>query len=199
VINDFLHDKVVHTILDTLACLTFLLAYVPYIRAIRRKETVPSAASWVIWTVLDVITFAGMFAKHAVNGQIIASVIGTTFVAILAIKHGEGTWKLADKICLGAAALAILLWKIFDDPTLGIAITLIVLVLGAIPTWINGYKNPDKENRTAWTLYFVSCIFALLAVPKWTVADGAQPIAFFVIETVMVIILYTRPHNSCRQ
>jgi hypothetical protein len=48
--------------LSVLAGLLFVAAFVPYIRAILRKETKPSKASWIIWASMDTILLIGMFA-----------------------------------------------------------------------------------------------------------------------------------------
>lgn len=62
--------------LSVLAGLLFIAGFIPYIRAILRKETKPAKASWIIWASLDTITIAGMYAKDTVNGQILGAVIG---------------------------------------------------------------------------------------------------------------------------
>ncbi len=182
--------------LSILAGLLYIVAYVPYIRAIVRKEAQPAKASWIIWASLDTITLAGMIAKHALNGLIVGALVGAWTVVVLALKHGKSGWTRLDKFCLGGAVLGLVLWGVSGNPTFGIVTSLTVMFVGSFPTFVSAWKDPGNENRTAWTIFFVSCIVAMLAVPEWTVANTAQPIAFLAIEGVMMFILYAKPRPA---
>ena len=182
----------VRSILSVLAGLLYVAAFVPYIRAILRKETQPAKASWIIWASLDTITLAGMLAKHTVNGLIVGALIGAWMVVILALKYGKSGWSRLDKFCLGGAVLGIVLWGISGNPTFGIVTSLSVVFLGSFPTFASAWNDPSKEDRTAWTIFFIACVVAMFAIPARTLADAAQPVTFLVIETIMVSILYWR-------
>lgn len=181
------------TVLSIVAGVLFIAAFVPYIRAILRGETKPAKASWLIWATLDSITIAGMYAEGTVNGQIIGAVCGAWTVAMLALKYGMPGWTKLDKSCLAGAVLGIVLWRVFSNPVLGITTSLSVVFLGSIPTFSSAWKDPNREDRTAWTVFWLSCVVAVIAVPQWTLADAAQPITFFVTESIMMYILYFRP------
>lgn len=182
--------------LSIFAGVLFITGFVPYIRAILRKETKPAKASWAIWAILDSITLAGMFCEHAINGQIVAAVVGAWLIVFLAIKYGTSGWTKLDKFCLVGAVLGIALWQLSSNPVLGILTSLGVVFLGAIPTFVSAWKEPGRENKLAWTMFWVSCVCAVIAVPQWTLADAAQPITFLVIESVMVYILYIHPRSA---
>lgn len=176
----------------------FFAAFVPYIRAIMRRETKPSKASWIIWATLDTTTFAGMWAVGALNGQILGAIAGAWTVVALTFKFGTPGWSKLDKFCLAGAALGIALWVAFSDPVLAIVTNMTVLVIGAIPTFASAWRDPSRENRAAWTTYWVSCVCAVIAIPHWTLADAAQPLAFTAIETTMMYVLYFRPRAIAR-
>ncbi len=179
--------------LSFIAGLLVLVAFVPYILAILQKTTKPAKASWVIWGVLDTVTFAGMYAKGTVNGQIIGAVIGVWIVVVLAIMHGTPGWTKLDKLCLVGAAFAIVLWVVFKEANFGIGVAQVALFIGALPTFQSAWEDPARENKLAWTLFWLSCFCAVIAIPRWTFADAAQPITFFVIESIVVTILLVRP------
>jgi hypothetical protein len=178
------------TILSVIAGLLFVAAFFPYIRAIMRKETKPAKTSWLIWASLDTITLAGMFFKDTVNGQILGAVLGAWIVAALAMKYGTPGWTKLDKCCLGGAVLGIVLWQVFNDPVFGIVTSSGVVFLGSIPTLTSAWQDPGRENKLAWTIYWASCVCAVIAIPRWTLADAAQPISFFAIESTMMYILF---------
>lgn len=174
-------------ILSLIAGILFVIGFVPYIRAILRGETRPAKVSWIIWATLDTITFVGMFAKHTVNGQIVGAIIGAWIVVVLALKYGTSGWTLLDKLCLGGAVIGIGLWKL--DPIFAIAASNATAFLGSFPTFASAWNNPSGEDRTAWTIFWISCICAVIAIPALTIADAVQPITFFLIESTMMCIL----------
>jgi hypothetical protein len=177
-------------VLSLIAGILFVVGFIPYIRAILRKETQPAKASWIIWAMLDTITFAGMLAKHTVNGQIVGAILGVWAVVVLALKYGTPGWTRLDKFCLGGAVLGIVLWKIFCNPVFGIVTSAGVGFLGSIPAFTSAWNDPSREDRTAWTIFWISCVCAVVAIPELTFADATQPIIFFLIESVMMFILY---------
>jgi hypothetical protein len=181
---------------SVIAGILTVVSLIPYIRAILRKETKPAKASWLIWASLNSIILVGMFFKGSVNGQILGSVIGNWIVLVLALKRGTPGWTRIDKSCLCGAVIGIVLWKLFDDPVFGIATSLIVAFFGSIPTFVSAWKDSSRENKLAWTIVWVSCVFTIVAIPRWTVADAAQPIVFLVNDTVMMYILYIHPRRK---
>lgn len=152
----------------------------------------PSKASWLIWATLDTITLVGMFAAHSVNGQILGAVSGAWIVAILAILYGKPGWSRLDKLCLVGAVIGIVL--MFVKPEYGIVASLTVFI-GSFPTFKSAWTDPSKENKLAWTIFWLSCVSAMFAIPKWTIADVAQPTTFTVIEMIMMFLLF-RPRTS---
>jgi hypothetical protein len=178
------------TTLSVISGILFLGAFIPYIKAILAGAK-PRKASWMIWGALDVITLAGMLASGTFNFQIAGAVVGATTVVVLSFKYGEPGWTMTDKLALTGAALGLVLWAVTRNPRVGLFVSLAVTLLGSIPTFENGWKTPEHEDLLAWSLYTISCFFALAAVPKWDLANAGQPITFTVIEVTMMVILLT--------
>src|SRR3989344_4126633 len=185
-------------VLSIIAGVLFVIAYVPYVRAIRRGDTKPAKASWLIWATLDTITAIGMYVAGTLNGQIIGAVIGVWVVVLFALKRGTPGWTKFDKFCLVGAILGIVLWQVFSNPVLGIVTSLSVVFIGSIPTFSSAWKDPGREDRTAWTIFWLSCVVAVIAVPQWTLADAAQPVIFLTVETIMMYILYFRSRPQAK-
>lgn len=136
-------------IFNLLAWVFIITVFVLYIRAILRRVATPMKSTWLIWASLNSVTFAGMWAQGSVNGQIIGGILGAWTVTILAFKYGESGWTLLDKLCLVGAALGIILWLMFDSPTLRIVTSLCVVFLGSIPTFVSALKDLARQNRLA--------------------------------------------------
>lgn len=182
-------------LLSTVSGVLFVLAFVPYIQSIVKGESKPSKATWLIWAGMDTVLFTGMLTKHTVNGQIIGAICGAWIVFAFTMKYGVPGWKRIDKICLGGTILAMLLWKISDNPVVGIVTSLGSGLLGSVPTFISAWEDPSRENKLAWTLYVISCVFAVLAIPRWTLADAGQPLVFAFIDTTVFLIIYLKPRR----
>lgn len=183
-------------VLSVLAGVLFVAGFAPYIRAILVGSTRPTKASWIIWASLDTITIYGMAVQHTLNGQIVGAVAGAWIVVALALKYGTKGWTWLDKFCLIGAVLGIALWKAFSSPTLGIITSNSVVFFGSIPTFVSAWKDPTKEDKLGWTIFWVSCICAVLAIPRLTFDDAIQPVVFCSIETIMMFLLYIKPSLS---
>lgn len=180
-------------VLNVIASAMFIVATVPYVRAILRKQTKPAKVTWLIWASLDLITFVGMLMEHSLNGQITGAVISASVVAGLSFKYGKAGWTLLDKVCLGGAVLGVVLWKLSGSPLVAIVASLGAIFIASIPTFVNAWHNPENEDKTAWVLYWLSCLLTLFIVPEWTLKNAAQPIVFTAIESTMVFLVIVRP------
>ncbi len=185
-------------VLSISAGVLFILGFVPYIRYILKNrhaedEGKPMKTSWIIWAVLDSITISGMIATHSLNGQIVGAVIGAWIVVVLAFLYGKPGWRTVDKFCLGGAVVGIAL--MFISPTLAIVSSNSTVFLASIPTFVSTYEKPERENKTAWTIYWISCVMATVAIPQWDWDNATQPVTFLVIETIMMWLLWIRPRR----
>lgn len=170
-------------------------AFIPYGLSIFRgmNKALPRKSSWIIWSAAEIITLVGMLAKHSANGQIIASATGNLVIVALVLKYGEAGWEWLDKACLAGAGVAIILWMVFEDANFGIAMSILVILIGSFPTWKSVWKNSKNEDNLSWVMFWSSCIFAIMAVPRLTVADVLQPVAYAITNTTMMFLMFIRP------
>lgn len=195
-------DETVRQVLSTAAGIIFFIGFIPYGLAIWRSRHMPddhpdaakpSKASWIIWIALDFLTLAGMFFAGTVNGQIIGTVLGGVVILILTLLYGKKGWTALDVFSLAGGSIGIVLWITLDNPVAAIVAAGVTGFLGSLPTFRNAWEKPGNEDRLSWTIFFVSCVCAMLAIPAWTFGDAMQPSVFFAIQTIMVAILYLRP------
>ncbi len=185
-----------HILLSTFGGIITAVAYIPYAKMIWSGKGKPAKATWIIWTFLGLIILSGMAAKGTLNGQIISTVFGDAFIAILALRFGRNGWTLTDKLCLAGAGFAIILWQLTGDATIGILMSLLTLVFGAIPTFQNGWHHPEHENHIAWILFWIGGVIAILAIPRWSLADAAQPITLAFMQNAMIYALFIRSQKN---
>lgn len=184
-----------HSLLSVLAGFFIVAGYIPYIISIIKRKTVPAKASWLIWAVLDTILLLGMLLRNVVNSQILGTVFMIWIIVVLSFRYGKSGWSSLDKFSLITTVAGIIL--ILVNPTWSIVLLAIVSFIGAFPTFYSAWQDPSREDKSTWTLYWISCVLTLLAIPQWTVSSGAQPISFFIVQTTMMYLLFVkRGHYS---
>lgn len=172
----------------------FFVAFLPYIWAIVNGQTAPSPISWAIWASVDTLVFVAMKRERAPIGQITGAVVGAWIIAALAVVYGQPTMGSIEWVSIVGATMGIVLWQKTGNAVTAIVCSQLAIFIGAFPTFANGYANPSQEDPLAWSLWFVSCVFALFAVRRWNLAEALQPVTFTVIEGVMVFLVVIRPH-----
>jgi hypothetical protein len=171
----------------------FTLGFIPYIIAILRGQTKPAKVSWLMWAALDSITLAGMLSAHTVNGQIIGAVAGAWIIVILAFVYGKPGWSTLDLGCFVGGIIGLVLWQVTKNPVAAIIMAQFSTFVVSFPTFKTAWSTPQHEDKTAWTIYWSSCVVTILTMPRLSWADSAQPVTFFVIESVVMYALFIRP------
>lgn len=179
-------------VLSALSGLIFLVAFYPYIKAIVKREARPRKATWLIWAAGDWIILIGMLANGTTSGQMIAACMGATTIFLLSLRYGETGWETRDKVCITLSTVAIMLWLYFGESNLGIGFSLLSLAIAAWPTYVSAWDNPRNESAKAWILFEISSVVAVMAIPRMTFADAAPAIAFLIIDSPMMYLLFIR-------
>ncbi len=178
------------SLMSNLAGLVFLAAFVPYMRSIIHGKTKPKRVSWFIWMLTDWITLGMLWLAGAVNGLVVGAVIGATGVFILSLKHGKKGSGFVEPLVLVLGLASIAIWLILDDPVLGLIASVTAIGIATIPTIRSAWDCPEDEDRFAWLIFFIACIFALFGIPSWELRHWLTPVVFFFNEGVMVYILW---------
>lgn len=179
--------------MNILAGVLFFLAFPFYVWATMNGPTVPSPVSWAIWASVDTLALAAMRKEKVTSGQLTGAVAGAWVVTALALVYGKPTMGSIEWISIAGAATGIILWQWKGDAVFAIICSQAAVLIGAFPTFIGAYQNPSQEDPVAWSVWFVSCIFALLAVRKWDLANALQPVTFTIVEGTVFVLIVVRP------
>ena len=88
-----------YKLIGVFAGIISMIAFVPYIISILKKETQPSRASWIIWTVVALM----ILSSYKMSGAVetiwvpVSYFLGPFVVAILSVKYGVGGWTRMDR------------------------------------------------------------------------------------------------------
>lgn len=183
----------ISNVLSTLSGIVILIAFFPYIRAIVRRETNPRKATWLVWAAGDWIVLAGMIAKGTISGLIAAACLGATTIFLLSLRYGEAGWNARDKVCITLSGVAVILWQYFGESNLGIAFSLLSLVVAAWPTYASAWERPQNEDPKGWIIFNISSFLGVLGISHLTFADVAPPVTFMFVDAPMLYLLFVRP------
>ena len=184
----------IHQLLSLLSGIIFAAAFLPYIIAILRRQTVPSTFTWGLWALLDIVTFVAMIGEGAQSLWLVGmGIAGASTVTLLSLKFGERSINKVNITCTIMVILAVIC-KTQGAGMLALVAGLVGLMIAAITLIINAWKNPASEDRTGWILFVLSGLVAMVAVSDCKVlADILPPMTFSVIDITILSIVVFRP------
>lgn len=178
--------------MGVLAGVISLLAYIPYIASIIRRETIPSRTTWWILFFVGIVTLITYRESGASNTIffLVGDVFGAFLTAVLSILYGKDGVKLFDKMCFLGAILSLGLWVIFqENPAIAFSSSLTVEIVAMIPTIRKVHLNPFEEDTAAWVLTFFAAAANLYAIETWSFIVAFYPFYEFSVNGVVVLLL----------
>lgn len=153
-------------IIGLIAGIFISLGYIPYIYEALTKKTVPSRASWIIWSISTIIIAISVQLTGTTEAIWfpILDAVGCTLIFLLSIPYGSGGWTKADRISFAICLASLIVWYFTGSPLIALLMNLSVYVSGYIPTIAKVWKNSHNESRSAWTFFFIGTILNLIAV-----------------------------------
>jgi hypothetical protein len=169
----------------------YLLGYAPYLwYVVKDRRAKPLWAPWLIFSVVESIALWEMRTKGVDNWQIWGSVIGSWLTLAVTMIYGQPGLKRLDAFCLIGAIAGVIVWQTCGQLLVGLMMSLGAIAIGMIPIFMSAWTDPYAEDKRGWTLFWVSCVFATIAVPKWDLVNAAQPVSFLMTETIVMILLW---------
>lgn len=184
-----------YTVWGLLAGLFELVGSFPYLIAILKRQTRPSRATWIIWSIVAIITFVSYHASGAQETlwQPGVAVFFNLLFAILSFTYGTGGKTKADILCFIGAVLSLSLWYITSNPVVALTSIVITAAIGSVPTIIKSYRHPELENTLAWSLWTLAATSNLLAIRDWHYAIVIYPLqAFLAVGTITILVVRKR-------
>ncbi len=173
-------------------------AFTPYLWAIIKGQTKPSAASWWTWFFISLITTSSSWYAGASWGVLVLPLwlcFSYLLVAVLSITRGDNNWDLLNKMCVAGAVFGALLWWITGEPLVALAFSIVADLFASVPNFRHVWKNPEQENRLGWTLGWASATLELFAVSRWSLAESGWAVYFFLNMTATLFLLW-RPSKK---
>lgn len=150
---------------------------IPYIIDVVKKKSKPNIVSWFTWTLLISIgAFAALDAGE-VNTAIItfADAAQVALILGLGFVYGYAKFSRFDVICQAGAIVGLILWFVFNSPTIAIVATIAIDLIAALPTFRHSWLQPGEET---WQTYFIGSAGAalgILSIEDFSVNSLAYP------------------------
>lgn len=179
----------IHEVIGISAGIIGLAGYVPYIISTYRGVTKPNRATWFIWTLVGgLLAFSYMAAgdEHAIWLPL-GYFFGPLIVAILSLRYGYATWTRLDTICVTAAILSIIPWVLAENPTITLLINVLIDAVGAVPTLVKTYHEPETEDFSAWLVFFIANTLNLFALTSFDLTVLYPAYLFFLAAGITLL------------
>ena len=189
----------VKEIFSLAAFILTLFASFPYLRSIHRGLTRPHVFSWLIWSLSTFIIFVAQI--HAGGGVAVwpigLSGLITFYIAVLAYhKKSDISIMTLDYVFLLLALLAIPIWLLTANPLWAVILITLVDIFGFGPTLRKAYYYPEQENRNFYLLFFIRCIFVILALETYSLTTILFPSAIGLSCLSMTLMLMFRTDRT---
>lgn len=149
---------------------------------------------------LTAIAFAGQISDGGGAGTWVTATTAATSFAVfgLAIKKGEKNITRSDKLNLGAAGFALLLWFFTSDPLLSIILITIVDFLGFLPTIRKSYSKPHEETLIHYVLAGLKFVLGIAALENYTLVTWLYPASLVAANWFFIFFLVIRRRKVTR-
>lgn len=155
-----------------------------YIKDIIKGKSKPSKSTRIIYFTITLTTFLQQYdlkvgdSKHLMLAEFSLSCLLLCF----AFWKGVGGLKKLDIICYILFIITFIIWKSFDNTLLALFFSLMIDVIGTVPTIYKTYKDPSSETPIFWGIGSFAPIVGFLIQPEYTVAAIAVPLYLLVIN-----------------
>jgi hypothetical protein len=186
------------TALGLVAGLIILVSIIPYILDTLRGSTRPNIVTWSLWTLTGAVLAAAQYSSGAswTLAVLVASIISTSIVTILAVRYGQRKYGWFDGACLVMATMAILGWAITANPLVGIVLGVLGEMCAVAPTVLKTYRAPQSETPATYWLTNIATVLALIASTRYDLANILFPIYALLINTLVACLAMRRRHKN---
>ena len=141
-------------VLGLIAVLFEFASIAVYYNSIIHGRTKPHLYTFLVWSIVASIVFAGQWVSGAGAGSWATGVsalflIGTV---LLSFKFGTTDITRSDGIALFAALAAIVPWAITNNPLWSVILAAIIDACAIIPTFRKTWNNAYSESVSSWVL-----------------------------------------------
>lgn len=182
---------------DSLLAASWLFSIVsilPYARDILKGKTKPNITTWLTWTILSAIATAAAIAAGENRSAIFSGAITVQVgvIVLLGLKYGYAKYSIFDWTCQISALVGLLLWWLFDSPTIALVAAVTIDLVGALPTVRHSFLKPYEETASSYLLASLGGVLALLALTSYNFESMLYASYIALIDGSIAAVIITR-------
>lgn len=165
---------------------------IPYLTDVIKKKIQPHPYTWLVWSIVSMITFFGQLAKGAGVGAIPTGVAEffTVIIFFASLRYGFKDIKRIDTYFLIIALLGIIPWIITKDPTISVITVVSIDLIAFIPTLRKTWVQPTTESSWLYKMNVARHSLTLGALQSYNIATMLHSIAMIITNTIMSLFIW---------
>lgn len=174
-------------------------SYLVGLRQMLQDTYAPSVFSRVVWLLLAVISFAGVWASQGTSASVLLAgvfLLGNAAICVTSFWKGTKETGTLEFVCLGLLVLSGVVWAVFDAPLVSLCMSLFAHLVGAAPTYRRVWKNPANESAGFWSLFFVASVLSIIASLGEPLRLVIFPIYFTLFDGSMTLLSLRRTRSN---
>lgn len=170
------------------------LSYGFYFRDIFRHSTKPHAISWLIWALLNGVSFLTQRSNGAGAGGWVTgfTAFAAFFIFIAAIYYGEKNITKLDWLCLAAAIVALCFWYQEASSAVAVSLAALTFAIGFVPTFRKSLRKPRQETGITFFLNGLKFLLAIAALQALSYSTVVYPAVVAAMNFAFVTLLLSR-------
>ncbi len=172
-----------------------IISVAPYVYDIIKQRTKPNIVSWITWTLLTGLATAAAFAagEWRTGILLLSSSVCTLAVVLLGLRFGTATLSRFDIVCWIGTAVGLALWLIFNSPALAIIASVVIDLIGALPTLRHSWLEPAEETWQTFLISTLAAILTVLSLTAYSIESLLYPLYLIVANSLIVgVVIYRR-------
>lgn len=181
-----------HIIAAAVAGILGIASVVPYLYDMLKGTTRPNVISWSLWFFIQAIFVAAQWSSGASYSIILplTGVLAVSLVVILGLMgYGYKKYGFIDFICFVLVVASIGLWKLTNDPSIALWLSIAADFIAAIPTCIKSYKDPASETFLAYLLAIFASVATLFSTTLFDFPNLAWPVYIILANSLILILI----------
>jgi hypothetical protein len=181
-------------IIGIIAVILAALSFIPYIINIFKNKTKPHTFSWLVWSVLMAIGFAGQVSGNAGAGSWAIGVgsILCFSIFLASLFKGEKNIVLADWLSLLGAGISLIFWYVTNNALISIILITLIDMFGFFPTFRKAYYKPFEETSMTFFIAGLSDILVLFALENYSIITWLYPASLIITNILFVSMVGAR-------
>jgi hypothetical protein len=164
-----------------------------YVRQIDRGVE-PHPYTWALGTLVTAITLVGIVLKGGGAGAwpVAVSLCFTAAIFFYSLRYGIKHIVPLDTALLVVALVGLVPWFITKDPTLSVAIAVMVDTLSFVPTIRKTWRHPHTEVPVLYATNVARHALILLSLEAYVLATTLHSVVMIVVNILMVALIVWR-------